>query len=252
MKRTKVVIILVIFGMSLICAAENIRFTNGEYPPFCSEKLPYYGLWSHIVSEAFAQEGFTVEYGFFPWKRSIVLVANGEWDGTLAFSKTPERLQTLQFSETPIGDVSVVLFYRKNYKFDWKTVDDLQGHRIGVMQGYATAEELEQFKKLGGNVTVEYATTEVQNFKKLLADRIDIFPVVEEVAIKVLHNNFTQEEIDKLTTHPVPFKKKQLYVVFSKKNKQPEVLYQAFERGMKKLKQSGRYNQMIKEHVNGK
>ena len=252
MKSIKVVITFVMLGTSLICAAKNVRFTNGEYPPYCSEKLLYYGLSSHIVSEAFAQEGFTVEYGFFPWKRSIVLVENGEWDGTLAFSKTPERLQKLQFSETPIGDVSVVLFYRKDYKFDWKTVEDLQGHKIGVMQGYATAEEMEQFKKVGGKVTVEYATTEVQNFKKLLANRIDIFPVVEEVATKVLHDNFTQEEINKLTTHPIPFKKKQLYVVFSKKIKQPEILYQAFERGMKKLKQSGRYNQIMEDYANGK
>lgn len=230
--------------------AETIRFTNGEYPPYCSEHLPHYGLWSQIVSEAFALENIQVEYSFFSWKRSLMLIENGQWEGSLAFSKTPERLQTLQFSETPLGEASVVFFHRKDVNFDWKTVDDLQGYKIGVMQGYATAEEMETLKKEGKKLNLDYATTEQLKFKQLLNRRIDIFPAVEPVGQYILRENFTPAEIAQITHHSLPWKTKQLHVVFSKKNPRTQQLYEAYERGIKKLKASGRFDEIMRRHLN--
>ncbi len=38
-------------------AEETIRLTNGEWPPYLSKNLKYYGISSRIVTEAFALEG---------------------------------------------------------------------------------------------------------------------------------------------------------------------------------------------------
>lgn len=46
-------------------AATTIRITNGEWEPFLSEYSYEYGLYSHIVSEAFKLEDIEVEWGFF-------------------------------------------------------------------------------------------------------------------------------------------------------------------------------------------
>lgn len=64
-KRLLLVICIVIFSLSSLANSETVRLANGEYPPYCSEHLPHYGIWSHIVTEAFALKGLTVEYEFF-------------------------------------------------------------------------------------------------------------------------------------------------------------------------------------------
>ena len=43
-----------------------VGLTNGEWPPYTSQNLKNYGVFSPIVSEAFELEGMTVEYTFFP------------------------------------------------------------------------------------------------------------------------------------------------------------------------------------------
>ena len=64
-------IALFLLGLfSSASAAETIRITNGEWPPFTSERLPDKGPLSRIVAEAFALEGISVEYGYFPWRRA--------------------------------------------------------------------------------------------------------------------------------------------------------------------------------------
>ena len=51
-------------------AAEDIRLTNGEWPPFTSKEFQHGGVMSRIVTEAFAAEGVTVQYEYVPWKRA--------------------------------------------------------------------------------------------------------------------------------------------------------------------------------------
>ena len=199
-----------------------------------------------------ALEGFTVVYDFVPWKRAITQVATGERDGALAFSKTAAREQVLRFSDTPLGTLTVRFYYRKDRAFDWAKAEDLKGYRIGLMQGYATADEMEELNEEGLGLTLDYATTEVLNFKKLLAGHIDLFPAVDVVASKVLHDRFSPEDVSAIATHPRPWKEKPLYVVFSKNTQSGERLAQAFERGMQKLKESGRYDEMLRDFQNGK
>jgi len=44
--------------IALLCgsiqAADSVRLTNGEWPPYLGEHLPHHGVASRIVAEAFA------------------------------------------------------------------------------------------------------------------------------------------------------------------------------------------------------
>ena len=124
---------------------ETVRLTNGEWPPYLSEKSYKYGLYSHIVEEAFKIMGIKVEYGFFPWKRSFKLAENGDWDGSTVWAYSPEREKKFLFSE-PIGHGCHVFFHLKDFKFDWQTEDDLQGIKIGGTIGYRYLVEIEKLK----------------------------------------------------------------------------------------------------------
>ncbi|MBU2254212.1 MAG: amino acid ABC transporter substrate-binding protein, partial [Gammaproteobacteria bacterium] len=55
---------------SLFCgafaAAESVRLTNGEWPPYLGEQLPHKGVASRTVAEAFALQGIDVAWEFHP------------------------------------------------------------------------------------------------------------------------------------------------------------------------------------------
>ncbi len=121
----------------------TIRLTNGEWSPYLSKHLPHYGYMSHIVTEAFALEGITVEYGWYPWARAFDYAKDGDWDGSIAWSKSSEREKVVLFSEIAIAATREMFFSRKDDQFDWQTLADLEGLRVGGVIGYVHLELLE-------------------------------------------------------------------------------------------------------------
>lgn len=82
---------IVLIVCSTAQAGETVRITNGEWPPFTSEHLPGGGSLSRVVWEAFALEDVTVEYGFYPWKRSYEYARAGRWHDSVAWDRPKSR-----------------------------------------------------------------------------------------------------------------------------------------------------------------
>ncbi len=231
--------------------ANTVRFTNGEWGAYTSENSAHYGLISHLTTEAFALEGITVEYDFFPWTRAFSLVETGEYAGSSGWVKTPEREEVVLFSPSIVMETCDLFFHRQGYDFDWKTVDDLEGHRIGLMLGFYQVEQFEDLQQEGKPLTVDVGDDEKTNFEKLLLERIDVAIMGRYVGQKVLQENFSPEEIALITSHPTPWECTGTHVIFNKQNPQAEHLIQSFERGLQQLKDSGHYDQMLTDFVNG-
>lgn len=232
-------------------AGDTIRISNGEWGAYMSEHLPHFGFWSHIVTEALALEGFTVEYGFFPWKRAISYVKTGSWEGGIAWQKTPEREGFAVYARTPIDTQCDMWFHRREYPFDWRNTEDLAGHRIGLMLGYHETAALEKVRHNGFPLELQIAKSELQNLRKLVNNRIDLLPCGKTVCIKLMRDHFSKQEQESVTYHPVPWKCKAVYLLISRKSARAEALAQAFDRGMAKLEQSGRLDRMKRDFVNG-
>ncbi len=212
-----------------------IRLTNGEWLPYLSETLPQYGPWSQIVTEAFAAEGITVAWGFFPWNRNIHYVETGEWDGSVGWSKTEERQQFAIYPDIPLAQECDMIFHRVEYPFDWETIDDLVGHQVGVMLGYAITAELEAAQQAGLNLSLDPGVDEITNLRKLLAGRIDLLHCPQAVCEEILQESFTPDEAASLTYHPPPWRCSEYYLLISRNSPQAERWVTAFERGMQQV-----------------
>lgn len=238
---------------TLVPTTNIIKLTNGEWSPYTSEQMPHYGLYSHIVSEAFALEGITVEYDFYPWARAMHLVETGQYEGTIPWIITAEREEAglVQFSPSFFAETCDVFFHRHDFAFDWQTVEDLEGLRIGLIVEYSITKEFETLQQEGQALTLDIATSEDANFQKLLLDRIDIFPATREVGLQYLRQNMTPEEAAQITYHPAPWRCGGLHLVISQQSPRADELLQTFEQGLQKLKDSGRYEQMLQDFVDG-
>jgi len=231
-------------------ANDMIRLTIGEWPPYISKDLKYYGVVPRIITEAFALEGITVEYGFFNWKRAFEISKSGkEWDGSAVWSISKDREQFFIFSD-PVIEKSVVFFHLKSTKFDWERIEDLKDITIGATLGYDYGDLFQKAEK-DGMITTERVVSDKQNFEKLLGRRFLVFVSNITAGYSMLNKMYDPDTVGLFTNNPKPVNESYNALILSKKNPHNQARILIFNQGLKKLRQSGKYDQFCKESRQG-
>jgi len=243
-------VILLLLSSTVLLAETTIRITNGEWEPYMSEYSPHYGFSSHVVSEAFKSEGIKVIWQFYPWKRSLTIAKVGkDWDASCCWWPSEEIGQDFLISE-PVCKSSVVFFYLKNNKFDWKSINDLKGLKIGGTFEYEYSKEFMTAMN-EKRIHVEMVSKDELNYKKLLANRIQIFPNDPIVGYSQLRNSQPPEKVKLFTHHPQELQSTTLNLIISKQCKNGRLFLNKFNSGLKKLKENGNFDLMLKNVMNG-
>ncbi|MGL1933852.1 MAG: transporter substrate-binding domain-containing protein [Fibrobacterales bacterium] len=242
------VFVFLVFITSSFCN-ETITIATGEYPPFLSQELLFSGVGLKIISEAFESEGVTVTYGFFPWQRSYHYVVSGEWDASATWSYNIEREKDVTYSD-PLYHSTYVLFHRKENPINWNTLTDLKQFSLGATKSYTYTPEF--YKAIEDSIlTVDFVASDELNLKKLAAKRFDAVPMNIDVGYYLIHSKLSKKEALTITHHPNRFSSKPTHLVFSKKNPRTPELLRKFNRGLKKLNDSGAIDQYLKESRRG-
>ena len=253
MKISLIGIWVVIFFLNIAThsfAEETIRIAIGEWPPYTSKELKHYGVVSRIVAETFALEGVKVVYGFFPWARCKYYAKEGEWDGTAVWAHSPERAKYFLFSD-PVIEVKYVFFHLKSFRFDWNSYEDLKGIAVGGTIEYNYGKDFQSAEK-SKKIKVQRAPSDEINFKKLLAGRVKIIPIELDNGYQLLQKKFRPEDIQSLTYHPKPVSLTYNHLMLSKKVKRIQRMLKLFNRSLKRLRESGKYEQYFAESRRGK
>ena len=226
-------------------AAQSVRLTNGEWPPYTSETLPHGGLITRLVTAAFAQEGIGVQYGYFPWKRAYAYGKSGEWDGAVGWVPTVDRLADYYFSE-PVIHVDSALFHLKRAPFDWTTINDLRKWRIGVAAGYSYGEQWDSAVR-SGQLVVDEVATDVMNLHKLLHGRVDAVAMQVDVADYLMRQLLTPQEAAQIVRHPRRLDRAPSCLILPRRMQGAPELLARFNRGLQRLKESGAYATIVEE-----
>ncbi len=241
------------FGCSvgaLAQARDTIRLTIGKWQPYFSKSAPHYGFASHIVTEAFALVSVDVDYGFFPWKRTMKLARDGKWNGSAVWLDTEERRVDFFYSD-PTAPGTNSFFHLKSYQFDWNGFEDLKDVRIGATLGYSYGPAFDAADK-AGTIKVQRAPNDETSLRKLLKGRIDAFAGNLLVTYAQIRDTVTAEEAVLFTHHPKHISQIPLHVLFSKNVPGMEQMRDRFNEGLRMLKVSGRWDQMIADGLAGK
>lgn len=224
----------------------RVRLTSGEWPPYLSENIAHFGLVSLLVSSAFTEEGVAVEYGFFPWLRSLELARSGEWDGSVIWLRNSEREHDFLFSD-PVYFSCQAFFHRRDRPFDWNCYEDLRGVKIGVSLGYSYGNKFDRMLE-NGELDVDVAQTDRMNMNKLLSGRIDIFPINVEIGYYLLRADFPPGLANLVTHHPrLLINNRALHLIVPRGLPRSRTILQVFNRGLKKLHDSGAFDRLVQE-----
>ena len=103
--------------LSVPCAAEDapLRLATLEYPPYITNtERGAQGLVVDVVNMAFSRIGQPIQIEFFPVARGQVRLLNGQADAFFSIKKTPEREQTMLFTQRALMSQDYVFFVRKD------------------------------------------------------------------------------------------------------------------------------------------
>jgi polar amino acid transport system substrate-binding protein len=225
-----------------LAAAEDITLINGEWLPLLSEHLPGNGVLSRVVTEAFALEGVTVHYVFRPWPRALAEAEKGIAQGTLVWSKgAPNSARTRNFVYSDVlFEGKSVFFHRTGFAFAWKTYADLARYRIGGVLGYEY-----DFEGTPG-LRIDRGPTEELSMRKLLAGRFDLYPTVREVGMYTLRTHFTAQEAAGIRLAAGrPYNLTRYHLLLPRRLADTPRRMEVFNRGLRRLKESGRYGELM-------
>lgn len=244
--------LFLVFSLALApprACAEAITLTSGEWRPFLSEQLPHYGVLSRIVSEAFALEGVTVRYTFRPWARALAEAQQGKAQGSVVWSvgaPGSSRNRDFHFSDLVYEDTSG-FFYRKDFLFSWTNINEMaKKYKVGGVAGYEYP-----FERLPG-VNIDRAPSDELAMRKLLAGRFDVFPSSLGVGMYVLRTQFTADERARIAYHRGAFTKTRYHLILPRSLPSSVRHLALFNKGLRRLKESGRYQQYIADLETGK
>lgn len=223
----------------------KITLSNDEWPPYLGEQLPDHGVLSRIVKEAFARADVQVSYRFYPNNRALWSAQMGVVSGSLGWAPSEERMKTLLYTE-PVLQARMVFFERKNDAHHWGALKDLQGLRIGITIGNYYSDEFDKLSK-AGVLTIDGASADDLNLRKLLARRIDLFPIDDEVGHFLLAKDFSAVERAALAPQSKSFWSAPLCVVIWRKDPHAQELVERFNRGLKTLHDSGDFERILNE-----
>jgi len=248
-ERLSLALFLVFLFVKPGISADTVRLSTGEWPPYISKGLQHDGVVAHIMTDAFAAEGIAVEIILLPWKRAYEQAKAGDFDGTFAWSKNSDRKQDFYYSD-PVFRDSMVFFHLKQTPFEWETMDDLKGLRIGCTLEYNYGDAFRTAEH-AGKLTVDWVSKDIQNFRKLLRERVALVPLESSVGYYILQNHFTLEEIQRVTHHPKAIRAGAYYLLFPKRLDTSQELLTIFNSGLKKLRQRGAVDKYLKNSQDG-
>ncbi len=242
-------LVLFIGTVSHLQAEDTVILSNGEWPPYYGEKLPHYGFDSHIVSEAFALVGIKTEYRFFPWVRALHMSKEGDYDGGVGWGKSAE-FEEYHYISDATSEYEYVFFYHRNTPFNWETLNDIRGLKVGLTRGYDYPPGIRQMVDKG-EFRADWVSRDELNFRKLLAGRIDIFPNARLAGLLQIQQIFGSEEREQIMYHRRAIEKKTLHLILGRKIRKNEERMHLFNKGLKMLKENGFYDKIVQAAMRG-
>ncbi|NBA98588.1 ABC transporter substrate-binding protein [Pseudomonas sp. R5(2019)] len=165
-------VLMVLLG-GQAAAAQTVRYCDYPvYPPISwSDGSQVRGVAPNVVKAVFGKLGYQVETVVLGnWQRCLLDAAQGRVDVVLAYS-SPEREQSLQFSQVPVLREEVAVFVNRRHPVQFNRLDDLAQYRGGLLFGESYGPDFDRFVARHGNI--EWVAGSQQNFGKLIRGRID-------------------------------------------------------------------------------
>lgn len=247
----------VLTGMLIVClvlgSAMTVFGANGKivvvvdrnYPPYSYGTVKKAeGLYARLIEDVFGRMGMKVEVRALPWKQAL---KEGE-EGKAAVGgiyKNRARLKIYDYSE-PLFEERLAVYVKKGKAFNFSRLPDLKGKIIGLNSAWSYGDAFDAARKKY-HFTVKEATSNSQNFRKLIAGKIDCLVADQIAASQIISKDNLTNQVEKLDK---PAAINDAYLAFSKGLKKKGLL-EKFNGTLEEMKKDGSYRKVVRDFIAG-
>ena len=223
--------------------APVLRIRADSWMPFNGDpaaKQPGYVV--EFLREIFEPQGIKVDYQTMPWEAALKAAAAGEIEGVIGANK--KEAEQLVTGAEPIAEPQFALFVRKDNPWKYESLRSLKDVRLGAVEGYSYWDSLDGYIKKSSPPALKIYSGDTplaEAMADLVAGKIDALPESVLVFVWAAKNSgrkFTDFRMACTeTSDPI-------YVAFSK-NEPGRKYARLFDLGLRKLKESGRFDAIL-------
>ncbi len=223
-----------------ITAQQRVSIATLDWQPYISRELEGYGYVGELITEAFSRSGYQTFFLFLPWARVVSLAEEGQVDSYGPEYYSPGLNEKYIVSNPfPGGPAGLFALVSDNIRFN--SLEELSEFQIGVVRGYTNEEEFDNAEYLDK----QEVTSDLQNIRKLLAKRIDLFfsdKLVVEYQSRKYGLDISQIEMVKvLAQHD-------LFLCFPKQLPNAQTLADDFNDGLDAMEMDGTLDDIMEKH----
>lgn len=238
-KLISTVILCILLIPEFAIAETQINLATDPFPPYYYEEdgTPK-GIQFELAKTVFDKMDTEIKIKFMPWKRAMLIAEADKVDGLFGVVKTKERQKWLIYPEEPLMLVTATIFKRVDDPFVYKGVSSLKDKTVGVIKGYSYGEAFDNsklFKK-------EEVKSIGQNFRKLLAGRVDLVAGYSVVGKHILKSMDLEDKIvsSQQAIHVTP-----IYVSFTRKPEHQKIS-EEYSRILKEYKKTEECRELMR------
>lgn len=224
--------------------ADTLRFHTGSWTGITNEDGT--GLYHEILQRIYAPHGIEVEVTYFPVKRALMNVANGDADMAGATNKADQGQIR---AKHPIWVSMNCALFEKNRLSEWNGLQTIEENRGRVVSSYGMGRMV--------GVKIHEVTTRTQALNMMLDGRMDYYADTQETLTKLLAGDTTVIGFEEgKQPGEMPHFKRSLYVVRNIKATPAYMIFSdtdrgrrfrdIFDEGFKKLHESGELAKIYK------
>lgn len=251
-------IFLLLFGLSYQPAlAQNsiVKLVSDPFPPYVMNEADSKGYVTEMVLIILEDAGYQAEYINVPFKRALLGLERGTYDGLLAVS--PGRPGYI-YTENSFGTSQTSFFVTKDSTWQYRGTQSLESITLGVINGYefAGGQPGEYENKIDAYIVMNKQNRSLiqvvsgtdaldRIMQKLALGRIDA--TLEDASV-FWHAAKRMGLSDKFKVAGNLNSPEKITVGFNLKNPRAHELAQVISDGIQKLKDSGEYNKILLQY----
>ena len=229
---------------------QAIELLTENYPPYNHmENGKITGLSVEVVQAVLKEVNSNDKIRVFPWVRAYNKALKEKDVALFGVTRTPQREKLFHWVGAVNPSYNTCVYGLVDKKFDnVNKIEDLKQYRIGVVRGDIIEKYF--FKKgFLNNIHIKSNTSHQANMEKLLVGRIDLAAMVDVSASYYIKqkNLIFKETLQKLYCLD-ELSSEGSYMIFSKKTSIDIV--RKFRAGLKRIKQNGKFDEIIKKYIN--
>ena len=193
-----------------------------------------------IVQTALNKNAIAVKERVLAFDVVIKGLEAGTFQGSPALWKTEEREEYLLYSK-PILHNQLILVGLKGADVSATSIDDLNGKRVGLVEGYAYGEEIENAE----GVTFIKGKNDQTNVLLLLEKKLD-YILVDGLLVAYIRSYQAEDAKKHLEMGATPLVTKALHFAIQKDIEDAEELMNKFNASISQMQTDGTYHRILK------